>query len=163
MTSLINLAGEKTLLRMAPGHSVEIGIESNTLKVTDSNGEYLGQIEPKLAVRLSRLIDGGNRYEASVTSVGHRDLTVIIREVYHHPSQAGVVSFQSRSTIPYRVPLPNSPLGTESGLGDTEYAGHLTIKDWSNDDTESGDDDVFSPAVHRFIDADESKEGNENY
>tara|TARA_B100000809_G_scaffold220391_1_gene228100 strand:- start:430 stop:597 length:168 start_codon:yes stop_codon:yes gene_type:complete len=26
-----------------------------------------------------------------------------------------------------------------------------TLKDWSNDDTEPGDDDAFGPVIHRII------------
>ena len=39
--------------------------------------------------------------------------------------------------------------------------GELIIKDWSDDDTEPGDDDAFSPVFHRIINsADEDGEND---
>ena len=115
VTSLINLVSPKELLKMAPGHTVEIQTENGGLKVASPTGEYLGQVEPRLASRLTRLIDGGNRYEATVTSAAEQELTVIVREVFQHPSQAGTVSFPSRSGQDGRVYLPGTILGYESG------------------------------------------------
>ena len=164
VTSLTNPAAEKTLLRMAPGHPVQLSIESGALKVTDRNGEYLGQVEPKMAARLARLIDGGNRYEAAVTSVGPSELTVIIREVYRHPSQSGTVSFPSRGSADYRVFLPSATVGNDVGGEETEESDAVAVKDWSSDDTEPGDDDAFSPVVHRIINpSEDGKEDDEDY
>ena len=158
VTNLTNPAAEKALLRMAPGHPVQLSVEKGALKVADRNGEYLGQVEPKLAARLARLIDGGNRYEAAVTSVGPSELTVIIREVYRHPSQSGTVSFPSRSTD-YRVFLPNAALGQDISGEETGDSDPVVVKDWSSDDTEPGDDHAFSPVVHRIINTSEDWEG----
>ncbi len=151
VTSLINLASPKELLKMAPGHTVEIQTENGGLKVASPTGEYLGQVEPRLASRLTRLIDGGNRYEATVTSAAEQELTVIVREVFQHPSQAGTASFPSRSGQDGRVYLPGTILGYESGDEEGEEIDPAAVKDWSDDDTEPGDDEAFSPVVHRII------------
>ena len=89
VTSLLKLALPIVLLRLAPGHAVRLKLEGTKLMVTDSSSEHVGQVEPKLASRLKKLMTGGNRYEAVTTSVGERELTIIIREVYKHPSQMG--------------------------------------------------------------------------
>ncbi len=153
VTALINLAPSNVLLKLAPGHSVELQIDGTALKVADPSGEYVGQVEPKLAARLTRLIKGGNRYEARVTSVGEHELTIIIRETYKHPSQAGIVSFPSRSGADYRVYLPSTLLGYELGEEEGEESDATAVKDWSDDDTEPGDDEAFSPVLHRIINA----------
>ena len=37
-----------------------------------------------------------------------------------------------------------------------------TAKDWSSDDTEPGDDEAFTPVIHRIINPD-SDESDEDY
>ena len=155
VTSLLNLASSKMLLKLAPGHLVQLSMEGGTLKVNDPSGEYVGQVEPRLASRLVRLIKGGNRYEATVTSAGERELSIIVREVYQHPSQAGTVSFPSRSGTDYRIYLPSTLVGFESGEGEAQEKEPAAVKDWSDDDTEPGDDEAFSPVLHRIIQADD--------
>lgn len=152
VTSLVNLAPPDVFLHLAPGHPVQLQIEGGLLNVIDpSSGKYVGQVEPKLALRLSRLIKGGNQYTAAVTSVGPRELNVIIREVYKHPSQEGIISFPSKGGADYQVYLPSTLLGDLSEE-EAEEDG-LAIKDWSDDDTEPGDDEAFTPVLHRIINA----------
>ena len=147
--SLMSLAPTKVLLKEAPGHSVKLEIERGALKVSGLADEYLGQVEPRLASRLTRLMKGGNRYEAAVTSVDEEELSIIIHEVYHNPSQSGVVSFPLRAGAGLGMYQPNRAAGYDTG--DDDFAESTTVKDWSSDDTEPGDDDAFSPVVHRII------------
>ena len=63
----------------------------------NNDGQYLGEVEPKHGPRLLRLIKGGNKYSAAVVSSTEDKVTVIVREVYQHPSQAGQLSFPLRS------------------------------------------------------------------
>ena len=157
VTSLLNLASPRVLVKMAPGHVVQLEIENNKLNATDAAGDPLGRVEPKLASRLIRLINGGNNYEATVTSTGPQDLRIIIRETYKHPSQAGIVSFPSKSGGDYRVYLPSAGLDHEDNDGEGETQTGPMAKDWSDDDTEPGDDEAFTPVFQRIINA-----GDEN-
>ena len=161
VTALLNLAAPEVLLRLTPGDLVQTEVNGNGLSVVDQSGEYLGKVEPRMATRLSRLINGGNKYEATVTSTQQQELVIIIREVYAHPSQAGIVSFPSRSGSDYRVYLPGTLLGNETAGedGDALPAG---FKDWSDDDTEPGDDDAYTPVLHRIINpAGEPRDGDD--
>jgi hypothetical protein len=97
---------------------------------------------------------GGNRYGATVTSAGPGELTVIIREVYQEPSQSGIVSFPSKSAD-YRVYLPGTIMGYDLAEEEPEEVARTSVKDWSDDDTEPGDDDTFKPAIHRIINSSE--------
>ena len=153
VTSPVNLASPEALLRLAPGHAVTLQLENGGLTVAENSGGYVGQVEPKLASRLVRLIKGGNTYEATVTSVGDKELTIIIRETFKHPSQLGVVSFPSRSGADYRMYLSSTLLGADVSEDETEEAEPVAVKDWSDDDTEPGDDDAFTPVFHRIIKA----------
>ena len=77
--------------RLTAGETVELRPQDNTLAVVTADGEYVGQLEPKLGLRLLRLMQGGNRYVAAVASLSEQ--RVIIREIYQHPSQQGRPSF----------------------------------------------------------------------
>ena len=154
VTSLVNLAPPAVLVRLAPGHPVQLEAEEGRLRIAKPSGEYVGQVEPKLASRLIRLMKGGNRYEGAVTSVAEREIAVIIYETYKHQSQAGIVSFPSKDTGNDRVYLSNAIL-TEMADDEPLEGKRVVIKDWSNDDTEPGDDDAFTPVFHRIIKAGE--------
>ena len=169
VAGLVNLAASQVLLKLAPGQKLTLAVEGKALKVTDpSEASYVGQVEPKMASRLIRLLDGGNRYEAAVTSVGERELTILIRESYRHPSQVGVVSFPATSGSGQKVYVPPTILGYEIGEDDTDDVERVAVKDWSDDDTEPGDDEAFSPVLHRIISAggggdDEARQREEEY
>lgn len=155
VTSLVNLSPPNVLAKMAPGDDVRLELDKGRLNVIGgATNEKLGQIEPKTASRLKRLIDGGNRYQATVKSVDDHEITIIIREVYKHPSQSGVVSFPSHATAGVR----GSGVSEGYEFGQDESAAETQdmneVKDWSDDDTEPGDDEVFAPPVHQIIDSD---------
>lgn len=156
VTALMNLANGKSLLKLTPGDPINLKVDGNRLLVEDLNGEYVGQVEPKVAARLIRLSKGGNKYEATITSAGDKELHVIIREAYKHPSQANIVSFPGKGGAgDIRVYVPGALLGFETAESDDdgEEPENLDVKDWSNDDTEPGDDEAFSPVIHRIINA----------
>jgi len=75
---------------------VNLKIDGPNLIVENGQGEYLGVVEPKHGQRLIKLIEGGNKYSAAIVSSTEEAITVIIRETYQDPSQAGRLSFPSR-------------------------------------------------------------------
>ena len=165
VTSLMSLAAPKELLKLAPGQSVDLHLEGSKLVVSSQTGEYVGKLEPRLSARLSKLIAGGNRYDAAVTSVGEQELNVIIHEVYKHPSQAGVVSFPTKgSGLDYRVLLPGAVAGFDGSEDDPSEEPVLAmLKDWSDDDTEPGDDEAFTPAFQRIVNSSEGENEDDEY
>jgi tetratricopeptide (TPR) repeat protein len=92
-TGIANLkvVAPEALGRLTAGETVELRPQNNTLAVVTIDGEYVGQIEPKLGLRLLHLMDGGNRYVAAIASLSEQ--RVIIREIYQHPNQQGRPSF----------------------------------------------------------------------
>ena len=150
-TSLVNLASRNALLKLAPGHRVSLEIENRRVKVLNAGGEYVGSVEPRLAARLLRLVRGGNQYEAAVTSANAGELTIIVRETFKHPSQVGIVSFPSRKGADYRAYVPGSILDYDEDEPEADAFDGRIIKDWSDDDTEPGDDDAFAPVIHRIV------------
>ena len=81
----------EVLGRLTAGDTLELRPQDNTLAVTTSDADYVGQLEPKLGLRLLRLMNGGNRYVVAVASLSEQ--RVVIREIYQHPSQQGKPSF----------------------------------------------------------------------
>jgi hypothetical protein len=95
VVALYHIGAEPVVAGLVAGDRVQLKVEGKKLVVQNYRGEYIGLIEPKHAYRLIRLISGGNRYSANI--IGNEGtLTVMIRETYHDPSQAGHVSFPPR-------------------------------------------------------------------
>lgn len=164
VTALTKLAPPATLRKLTPGDLVRLETGGGGLTVTDEFQEYVGQVEPRVGSRIARLMRGGNRYEATVTSAEDREMVVIIRETYKSPSQARVVSFPSRGGGNggggYRVYVA-APPALAGGEDDASPAiKAAAVKDWSDDDTEPGDDDVFDDSLasrYNIIDADDDE------
>jgi tetratricopeptide (TPR) repeat protein len=89
---LTNLARSAELAQVNPGDAVELVPEGNRL-IANSNGVRIGVVEPRVAARLLKLMADGNQYLAGVTSLGDKDVRLIIREVFQDPRNYGKVSF----------------------------------------------------------------------
>ena len=109
-TILEKMAAARVAASVAPGEPVTLAAEQQCLRAYIRENEYLGQVEPKLARRLLRLMDGGNRYAAAVLGINDWGLSIILREVYRHPSLHNISSFPAASKGEYRVYLDNELL-----------------------------------------------------
>jgi hypothetical protein len=89
---LTDLPHPRELAQVNPGDNVEMTPEGNRLIAT-SNGIRIGVVEPRVAARLLKLVAEGNKYAAGVTSLGDKDVRIIIREIYQDPRNYGKVSF----------------------------------------------------------------------
>jgi tetratricopeptide (TPR) repeat protein len=89
---LTDLADPRKLAQVNPGDFVELNPEDNRL-IAIANGVRIGVVEPRVAARLLKLIGDGNKYAAGVTSLGDRDVRIIIREIAQDPRNYGKVSF----------------------------------------------------------------------
>ena len=150
VTSLNDVAERPVLLTLAPGHQVVLKIEEDDVTACDQEDTYLGRLEPRLNTRLLRLAKGGNRYEAGVKQVGEGMLTIIVKETYRDPAQMGVVSFPPFAPTASADSIDPGAVSTEPYAIDEERE-EAEVKDWSSDDTEPGDDEAFTPAVHRIV------------
>jgi tetratricopeptide (TPR) repeat protein len=93
VVNLYHLAPREVLAKIVAGDRVYLKINDLSLIAENSRGEYLGLVEPRHAQRLVKLIEGGNQYTGAVVSSAEDRVSVIIREVYQDPSQAGQLSF----------------------------------------------------------------------
>ncbi len=102
VVNLCRLAPPEILAKTVAGGRVNLRIEGPRLIVENSWGEYLGQVETRHGQRLIKLMQGGNKYTAAIINSTDEAVTVIIREVYQHRSQAGQSSFPSRGPDGFR-------------------------------------------------------------
>src|SRR6476620_9843276 len=121
---LTDLADPRKLAQVNPGDSVELTPEGNRL-IAHSNGVRIGVVEPRVAARLLKLIADGNKYSAGVTSLGDKDVRIIIREVFQDPRNYGKVSFptaaKSTDLRPYtKGTLVREEMDLEEDLEDDE-------------------------------------------
>ncbi len=113
VVNLHRLASKEVLAEVVAGDNVNLRIDDSSLIVEDATSlEYLGRVEPRYSQRLIKLMNGGNRYAATVISSSESHLTIIIREVYQNPSQAGQLSFPAKGLSklkPYFSPAQRQP------------------------------------------------------
>jgi tetratricopeptide (TPR) repeat protein len=95
-TQLLDLATRQTLGLLTAGDQVYFGRDGNVLWVLNADQERIGRIEPRLASRLIRFMEGGNQYAAGIAELRDHEVRIIIRETFLHPSQFGKVSFPAR-------------------------------------------------------------------
>lgn len=144
--NLFHLAPKEVRARMVAGAEVSLQTDGSGLNVTNAYGEYLGQVEPAHAPRLIRLMDGGNRYSASVVSSTEDSMTVMTREIYQDPGMVGRLSFPPRGAEELRPHVDERVFKMESELeeGLPEESGYTIIggkeievlPDESSDDSE---------------------------
>ena len=123
VVSLFRLAPPAVLARMAAGNKVYLKRDGSGLAVANARGEYLGQVEPRHAQRLAKLIEGGNQYTAAVVSAAEDRVLVIIRESYQDPSMAGNLSFPPRGGESLRPYVSDKMLRRELEHIETEAEG----------------------------------------
>jgi len=94
---LINLLPAQQLAPLSPGDAIELALEAGLLVARVGEVE-IGQVEPRIGARLAKLMKGGNRYEAAITTVDRDEVRVIIHEAFADPSNFGKVSFPASAT-----------------------------------------------------------------
>jgi hypothetical protein len=95
---LVDLASPRDLAQVNPGDAVDLVPDGPRLKAI-SNGMPIGFVEPRVAARLLKLIAEGNKYAAGVTSLGDKDVRIIVREIYQDPANYGKVSFPTAAKV----------------------------------------------------------------
>jgi hypothetical protein len=144
VVTLFELAPKENRARMVAGDKVYLKVNGSVLAVENSRGEYMGQIDSKYAPRLIRLMLGGNEYTASVVKSTMDTMTVIVRETFQHPNNAGKMSFPPKGLAEFR------PYGSDKLLkldtDDEEDSGYTIIGgdgiEVFPEDAEDDDDDT---------------------
>jgi len=132
LTTLTNVPGRETALRLVSGEQVELRHDEKIVRVFDSEDREIGQLEPLLAQRLIELLEGGNRYAAAIANLDGNQIKVLIREVFQSPDQRNKVSFPGKlggdiahfrtfiRDLPSRYELDNEDLLEDEELTDDD-------------------------------------------
>src|SRR5205085_922004 len=78
------------------GDVADLRIQGDAIVAETVRGVRLGSVEPKLARRLIKFMQTGNRYQAGVTACDDTHVKLIIRETYQDARNAGKPSFAMR-------------------------------------------------------------------
>lgn len=153
---MLNDVAAERRAHLTAGDSVNLKPHGSTILVETLDGEPLGEIEPRLGLRLSRLMEAGNRYVAAVAGLSDGEVRVIIREIYQHPSQQGKPSFPALAGETFRPYVKERLLRHDveeedvlEELEETEEwdqetvatEGDMTLQDYQETAAGEGDDD----------------------
>ena len=148
VVNLYDLAPKEIRARMVAGDKVYLKVDGPSLMAENSRGEYLGRVEPRHAQRLTRLILGGNQYTATVVRSTSDMVTVIIREIYQDPSQAGRLSFPPKGLEEVRPYVSDKIFKLEEEEEAEEESGYTIIGgdevEVLPDESAGADDDAIS-------------------
>lgn len=135
VVELNRLAPKETLAKMAAGDKVNLRIDGAALIVENGRGESLGHVDSRHAQRLIKLLEGGNQYAAAIVSSTEDRVTVIIREIYQDPSQAGQLSFPPKGFKSVRPYVSDKLLRNETEYEEALSEDNLEIgEEPTNDD-----------------------------
>lgn len=125
------------------GDIVNLQVQGNAVNVLTVKGDYVGMVEPRIGLRLSKMMTAGNQYSAAmVTTTG--ELKVMLRETFKHPSMIDKVSFPTGRTSEIRAYTRKGLLRREEEeefeFGDDEYVEEESDEGWSetSDELDSG-------------------------
>ena len=138
ITVLQKAATGPIVASIGPGEPLTLAVDKNAIVIAVREDEYLGRVEPKLASRLIRLMNGGNRYQAAVIGVKEQGITIIIREVYRHPSLNNECSFPSKGRGENRIYLGENLMRyiDDSELDEDEEEGVVIDRDVDGEEWE---------------------------
>lgn len=124
---LINLGAPRVLAPLSPGDAINLDVVGDEL-VASVGSTQIGSVEPRIAARLLKLIDGGNRYDAAITTIHEAggDVLIMIREAFTHPANFGKVSF---------------PTQGQGGTGVRPYMKGSALRYDDDDEVEEADED----------------------
>jgi tetratricopeptide (TPR) repeat protein len=92
-TTTLRAAAGDVCSKVAAGDVAELRVDGDGIEIDTVRGVRVGSLEPKLARRLIKFIQGGNRYQAGVTSCDGSTVKVIVREAHQDPKFVGKPSF----------------------------------------------------------------------
>jgi len=140
MVSLNRPASKTTLAKMSAGDEVYLRPKDQKLVVVSDTGDYLGEVESRIGVRLVDLMNGGNKYRAAISSVRDENVRIIIRETFQHPSQVGHPSFLPKASEELKPYLKGSLVKHDIEDEFIEDAGETS--EWESEEEPLGQEEL---------------------
>ncbi len=155
--TMLKVPNKKLIGTLTAGDEVALKSVGSRLTVETMAGDYVSDVEPKLALRLTKLMTGGNKYAAAVAGVSGDGVRVIIKETFQHPTQVGRLSFPAGKAGDVVRPYTKESM-VRSDLDDDDEVSD-DGEEWEEGDSEAEADaeprDVNIFDVARTEDADE--------
>lgn len=150
------------LARATPGDQVELRRTESGLAAYTKRGERLGDVEPRMGVRLANLMEGGNMYASAIVSVGDDQCRIIIREVFQHASMAGKPSFSgsagATSAESFRPYTKERLIRTDASVTTEDFDDDEEPDEWDGDDSGAEALDDEAQLSDRDDDSDEDND-----
>ncbi len=125
------------------GDLVDLAVQGNAVNVLTVSGDYIGMVEPRIGLRLSKMMTGGNQYTAAmVTTDG--ELKVILRETFKHPSLIDKVSFPAGRSTDVRAYTRKGLLRRDDEEEFGEFGDDEVVEDESDDGWSESDGELDS-------------------
>jgi len=145
----------KMLATLSAGDEVALKRDGSRLSVETVAGEPVGDVEPKLALRLTRLMEGGNRYAAAVAGIAEKAVRVIIKETFQHPNQVGRLSFPAGKAGDGIRPYTRETMVRSDGDEDDDT---VDEEDWEERETEGEEGEPREVRLYEAAAAEEPDE-----
>ncbi|HEX6513802.1 MAG TPA: hypothetical protein VF157_15970, partial [Chloroflexota bacterium] len=141
VTTLVNVASSEVLAPLAAGDQLSLHVSGSIIEVHDLRDQLVGQLEPKITLRLLPLITSGNEYAAAVTAIDDHQVRAIIRETYQHPENAGKVSFPTTGGEAVRPYMRDTLVRYDLEDEDEEFGeeGEYGAEEGMTEEAESGE------------------------
>jgi len=97
VTEVVDRPSFDKIATLTAGDKLELKVDGGVVQVASSTGVVVGQLEPKLAQRVVRLVGLGNRYSAAITSIDETHVRIIVREEYRDPAMSTRPSFPTHA------------------------------------------------------------------
>lgn len=136
----------QTLRVMTAGDLVLLHEQDSQLQVTDPLGNYLGTIEPRLALRLVNFMKSGNQYAAAIASVSAAGdaVRIIIKETFQGADNVGKLSFPPTAPSDFRAYTKDSLVRHGDDDDDIDHDEHDHEDAWeATDDTDDSPEISF--------------------
>ena len=158
--TLLQGVSREVLATLTAGDEVYLEPGRNLISIKNAADEVIGSVEPKLGLRLLRLIEGGNRYAAAVKSVTEAEAELIIKEVYRDPSQTRL-SFPAVGGDSSRPYIRESLLRLGEDDDDDDDVVDTETEDWDGEAEaapESPGFTSFQNVIERDVDDEDDEE-----
>ncbi len=95
VSELKKVANADILAAISPGDKFKLVVDDTIMSVETIGGEYVGTLEVRIATRLRKMIDGGNKYEIRAAKLTDSEVVVVLRETKRSAEQVRIASFPS--------------------------------------------------------------------
>jgi len=99
VTDLVDVAPYQRIATLTAGDKLTVVVDHGVVRLVGPNDQVVGQLQPKLAQRVMRLTEAGNRYSATITSIDESHVRIIVREEFRHPSMRSRPSFPTQAAL----------------------------------------------------------------